>query len=65
MKVVMQHDDNCPKGENGLRAYWEARDALSSTPPEARATEEDRFSLLMAEAELEQKQRCNCGLEDK
>jgi len=60
MQIITIHDPNCPLGENGLRAYWEARDALSSTPPEARATEKDREALAIAEMELESKQRCNC-----
>lgn len=55
------HHPDCPLGENGLRAYWEARDAFSSTPPEARATEADRITLAFAEQQLEENQKCNCG----
>lgn len=62
MQIRLEHDANCPLGVNGLRAYWEARDALSSTPPEARATEHDRADLAAAEFELEEKQRCTCGV---
>jgi hypothetical protein len=62
MRIGIFHDYDCPLGVNGLRAYWEAREALSSTPPEARATAEDRFALAEAERELEEKQICNCGL---
>lgn len=61
MKIRYEHDPDCPLGENGLRAYWEAREALASTPPEARATQADKEALAMAEFELEQKARCNCG----
>lgn len=63
MQIVILHDPNCPKGENGLRAYWEARDALSSTPPEARATDEDKIALVLAAIQLEQNQVCMCGAE--
>lgn len=61
MRVRFEHDDNCPLGENGLRAYDEARDALAYTPPEALATEQDRIAHMMATVELEDKQRCTCG----
>lgn len=63
MKIRFEHDPDCPLGENGLRAYWEAREALASTPPEARTTQADEEALAMAEFELEHKQRCNCGLD--
>jgi hypothetical protein len=49
-------------GENGLRAYAEARDAFSSMLPEARSTEADQRALAIAEQELEAKQVCICGL---
>jgi len=65
MKIVIEHDDDCPLGREGLRAYWEARDALSSTPPEARATPEDQEALAVAEFELECKQVCECGAADR
>lgn len=65
MKVVIQHDDNCPLGPTGLRMFDEAVDALASTPPEARATSEDRFALALAWSQLRLKQRCNCGAEDE
>jgi len=55
------HHPDCPLGENGLRAYWGARDAFASTPPEARATDADREALAIAESELEEKQKCTCG----
>jgi hypothetical protein len=61
----IKHHPDCPKGLNGLRAYWEARDALSSTPPEACSTSEDRIALICAENELERKQVCICGAETK
>lgn len=61
MRIRIEHDFDCPLGENGFRAYWEAREALASTPPEARATQADREALAMAEAELELKMVCNCG----
>lgn len=57
------HDDDCPLGENGRRAYWEAREAFASTPPEARSTDADRIALAFAEHELEEKQVCTCGLD--
>lgn len=56
------HHPDYPLGENGLRAYWEARDAFSSTPPEARATDEDKIALAIAEQQLEDNQKCRCGL---
>jgi hypothetical protein len=61
MKTLVLHDDDCPLGTNGLRAYWEARDALSSLPPEARSTPEDKMAIALADIELEWKQICNCG----
>lgn len=61
MKITVHHGENCPLGENGLRAYQEARDALTNTPPEARATLDDRAALAQAEYDLEQRQVCNCG----
>lgn len=61
MKVQLLHDDSCPFGSDGLRLYSEARDALAGTPPEARATIEDRANLAQAEFELDQKQVCACG----
>jgi hypothetical protein len=60
-RTVILHDFDCPLGVNGLRAYWEAREAFASMPPEARATEADREATAVAELELEQKQKCNCG----
>lgn len=62
-KIIILHDDDCPQGTNGLRAYAEARDAFASTPPEARATDKDRADLAAAEYELEKAQECNCGAE--
>lgn len=62
MRIIQEHDFDCPLGVNGLRAYWEARDAFSSMPPEARATADDREALAIAEHELESKQKCNCGM---
>ena len=59
MKIVVQHDANCPLGENGLRAYWEARDALSDIPPEY--TLEDRIAHSAACQQLEDIQVCRCG----
>jgi hypothetical protein len=61
-RVKIEHHEDCPFGTSGLRAYWEARDAFSSTPPEARVTEEDRVALAKAERELEEKQVCRCGV---
>jgi hypothetical protein len=61
MRIVILHDYDCPLGLNGLRAYDEARDALSSMPPEACNSAEDKIALALAEHELESKQRCNCG----
>ena len=61
-QIKMIHHSDCPLGENGLRAYWEARDALSSLPPEARNTEEDKVAIAIAEFQLEQIQVCRCGL---
>lgn len=57
------HDDDCPLGENGMRAYQEAREAFASTPSEALSNVEDRIDLAIAEAELESKQVCTCGLD--
>jgi len=54
MKVIIQHDADCPLGINGLRAYVEARDAFATMPPEARSTEKDRRALAAAEFELDQ-----------
>ena len=65
MKVVIQHDDNCPLGPAGLRMFDEAADALASTPPEARATSEDRLALALAWSQLQWKQRCNCGADEE
>lgn len=56
------HHDDCPFGVNGLRAYWEARDALASLPPEALATYEDKIAAATAAYELEEKQVCTCGV---
>jgi hypothetical protein len=61
MKIILEHDDDCPLGTNGLRAYWEARDALLSTVPGASRTAKDREALLQADFELEQTMRCKCG----
>lgn len=61
MKILIQHDDECPLGTDGLRAYSEARDAFTSTPPEARRSQKDIEDLFMAEAELELRQKCTCG----
>lgn len=63
MKIIIEHSDDCPLGVNGLRAYSEARDAFASTPPEARATEQDREALSIAEHELEAAQVCKCGMD--
>lgn len=65
MRIVKQHDFDCPLGVNGLSAYWEARDALSSLPPEARATEEDLVAIAIAGYELEASQVCTCGLAEE
>jgi hypothetical protein len=62
MKIKLEHDDDCPKGLNGLRAYSEARDAFASLPPEAHATPQDREANAIAEHELEAKQVCTCGV---
>ena len=62
MVIKFLHDDDCPLGTNGLRAYQEAREAFASTPPEACRTEEDLIALAFGEWELEQKQVCTCGL---
>lgn len=61
MKVTIEHDDDCPLGTNGLRAFDEAADALASTPPEARATRKDKFAIADAWSELQEKQFCTCG----
>lgn len=61
MKIIIEHDADCPLGRNGLRAYVEARDAFATMPPEARSTEKDRRALAAAEFELDQKQICTCG----
>src|SRR5947208_12909452 len=63
VKTIIEHDDDCPLGRNGLRAYWEARDALKDLPPEARATGKDREAIAQAEFELECRQACTCGAE--
>jgi hypothetical protein len=65
MKIIVSHDDDCPLGTNGLRAYSEARSAFSSMPPEAIATQEDREGLAMAELALEEKQVCICGADQR
>ena len=62
MRIIVAHDFDCPLGMNGLRAYVEARDALSSMPPETRATEKDRAEIAQAELDLERKQVCICGV---
>ena len=62
---VIEHDPDCPLGKNGLRAHAEAAEALSSTPPEARATAEDMARLTKAWSELEAKQVCRCGASDR
>ena len=59
MKIVVQHDANCPLGVNGLAAYSEAADALSDVPPEY--TLEDRIALSAARQQLEDIQVCRCG----
>lgn len=61
MRVRILHDEGCPLGTNGLRAYQEAREAFASLPPEARATEEDILANGIAELELELLMKCNCG----
>jgi hypothetical protein len=63
--IVIEHDPDCPLGKNGLRAHAEAAEALSSTPPEARATAEDMARLTKAWSELEAKQVCRCGASDR
>jgi hypothetical protein len=63
MRIVIEHDYDCPKGINGLRSYWEAREAFAAMPPEAKTTEADKIALAIAESELESKQRCTCGAE--
>lgn len=60
MKIVIEHDDDCPLGVNGLRAYDEARAAFSTPVPEL--VPQDRVDLAIAEHELEEKQRCTCGM---
>ena len=55
------HHPDCPLGENGLRAYWEARDAFASFGALPEATEADRIALAIAENELEEKRKCTCG----
>jgi predicted RNA-binding Zn-ribbon protein involved in translation (DUF1610 family) len=61
-KTCLFHHPDCPLGENGTRAYFEARDALSNLPPEARATDADREAIAIAEHELEATRVCKCGL---
>jgi hypothetical protein len=66
VKILIEHDHDCPLGVNGLRAYQEAREAFAGTPPEARATDQDRAALAQAEQEFELKQVCRCmSLEQK
>lgn len=59
--VEVTHDPDCPLGVNGLRAYGEARDALSSLPPECRRTQQDLEDIACAEFQLEAGQVCRCG----
>ena len=61
MKTIFAHDDDCPLGTNGLRAYHEACAALSSLPPEARNTDKDHADIAQAWFELEEHHKCNCG----
>jgi hypothetical protein len=61
MKTIILHDDDCPRGTNGLRAYSEAREAMSSCAAVPELTGEDRADLAAAEWELERKQVCTCG----
>jgi hypothetical protein len=63
MRIVILHDYSCPLGDNGRAAFVEAADALADTPPEARATIEDRKALAEAWRDLREKQVCNCGAE--
>jgi hypothetical protein len=61
MLIILQHDDDCPLGVNGLRAYAEACEALASTPQEARTLPEDKIALAAAWVDLEKHHRCTCG----
>jgi hypothetical protein len=65
MRYMAIHDADCPLGENGLRAYSEATDALMNLPPEARATTKDRADIAQALFELETKQVCRCVQDDR
>jgi hypothetical protein len=60
-RIVIKHDPDCPLGVNGLEAHAKAAAALSSAPPEARATAEDMAQLVKAWRKLESKQVCRCG----
>lgn len=65
MRVVVLHDYDCPLGENGLRVFDEAADALASTPPEARHSHEDKIALAQAWEQLNMTQSCRCGAADE
>ena len=59
MRIVLDHDPDCPLGVNGLQAYWEAREALYDIPAEY--TLEDRMAHAAAGQQLEDIQVCRCG----
>lgn len=61
MRVTIEHDYDCPLGSRGLEQFSEATDALSSTPPEARATIADKRALAQAWVDLLAKHHCTCG----
>lgn len=65
MRIVVLHDYSCPLGDNGLRAFDEASDALANTPPEARANVEDKLALAAAWVALMDAQVCNCGASEE
>lgn len=64
MKWTIEHDEDCPLGVNGLRAFDEAAYALASLPPEALVTRQDKFARAQAWMDLEAKQHCTCGADE-
>lgn len=61
--TVRVHHPDCPLGVNGMRAYWEACEALADTPPQFRSTPEDAAAWHQACQELVLSHTCTCGLE--
>ena len=61
MRIVVQHDFDCPLGSLGLVMFSQAVDELANTPPEARTTIADKKALLDAWRHLDSKQVCTCG----